>query len=266
MEARAEHLPVKIEFIDTAERVDQLLPTLYDMVTDGLIEEQDTTIVKAVSSDKPAPETPYTKHREQKAARLMRIFLGEADQFDGEPLYEAIVKRLRMLEISGATVDRGILGYGAKGHTHKESFLHLSRDLPIVISVIDSAEKLRSGGASRDREDDVGRFDRDVRCGSGPGRSWLSCSKCIARRRIALRASRSTRRSWTAAASSRSPARPCCAGWKDTGKRRLFIAEPVTILIVDSAEQIQALAPAIEQMLERGMMSISEVSARRIQR
>ena len=63
MEARAEHLPVKIEFIDTAERVDRLLPTLYDMVTDGLIEEQDTTIVKAISSDMPAQETPYTKHQ-----------------------------------------------------------------------------------------------------------------------------------------------------------------------------------------------------------
>ncbi len=147
MEARAEHLPVKIEFIDSAERVDRLLPTLYEMVTDGLIEEQDTTIVKAASSDKPAPETPYRKHREQKAARLMRIFLGEADQFDGEPLYDAIVKRLRMMEISGATVDRGILGYGAKGHTHKESFLHLSRDMPIVISVVDSAEKLEAAAA-----------------------------------------------------------------------------------------------------------------------
>jgi PII-like signaling protein len=147
MEARAEHLPVKIEFIDTAERVDRLLPTLYEMVTDGLIEEQDTTIVKAASSDKPTQETPYAKHREQKAAKLMRIFLGEADQFDGEPLYDAIVKRLRMLEISGATVDRGILGYGAKGHTHKEGFLHLSRDLPIVISVIDSAEKLEDAAA-----------------------------------------------------------------------------------------------------------------------
>ena len=141
MEARAEHLPVRIEFIDKAERVDQLLPTLYDMVTDGLIEVQDTTVVKA-SSQEPFQNAPYVKKREQKTARLMRIFLGEADQWDGEPLYDAIVKRLRMMEISGATVHRGILGYGAKGHTHKQSFLHLSRDLPVMISVIDSAEKL----------------------------------------------------------------------------------------------------------------------------
>jgi len=148
MEARAEHLPVRIEFIDTAERVDQILPTLYDMVTDGLIEVQDTTIVKASSSEKPSQNAAYVKKREQKAARLMRIFLGEADQWDGEPLYDAIVKRLRMMEISGATVHRGILGYGAKGHTHKQSFLHLSRDLPVMISVIDSAEKLDEAAAA----------------------------------------------------------------------------------------------------------------------
>jgi PII-like signaling protein len=148
MEARMEHLPVCIEFIDTAETVDRLMPTLYDMVTDGLIEAQDTTIVKAASSGTVAAETPYVKHREQKAGKIMRVFLGEADQWDGEPLYEAIVKRLRMLEISGATVDRGILGYGAKGHTHKQSFLHLSRDLPVVISVIDSAEKIEQAAGA----------------------------------------------------------------------------------------------------------------------
>ena len=72
----------------------------------------------------------------------MRVFFGEADRWHGEPLYEAIVKRLRMMEIAGATVYRGILGYGAKGHTHKESFLHISRDLPMMISIVDTAEKL----------------------------------------------------------------------------------------------------------------------------
>jgi PII-like signaling protein len=148
MEARAEHLPVCIEFIESAETVDRLLPTLYDMVTDGLIETQDTTIVKAASAGTMVDVKPGVKHREQKAAKVLRVFLGEADKWDGEPLYEAIVKRLRMLEISGATVDRGILGYGAKGHTHKQSFLHLSRDLPIVITAIDSPEKIGQAAAA----------------------------------------------------------------------------------------------------------------------
>jgi PII-like signaling protein len=52
------------------------------------------------------------------------------------------VKKLRMLDIAGATVYRGILGYGAKGHQHKQSFFHVSRDMPIMLSVIDSAEKI----------------------------------------------------------------------------------------------------------------------------
>ncbi len=75
-------------------------------------------------------------------ARLMRIYMGESDRWQGEPLYEAIVNRLRMLDIAGATVYRGILGYGVKGHTHKSGRLPFSRDLPIMISVVDSEEKL----------------------------------------------------------------------------------------------------------------------------
>jgi len=75
-------------------------------------------------------------------AKLLRVFLGEADQWHGEPLYDAIVKKLRMMEIAGATVYRGILGYGAKGHEHKRSFWHPMRDLPVMISVVDTADKI----------------------------------------------------------------------------------------------------------------------------
>jgi len=143
LEVLAEHLPIRIEFVETAAKVDELLPTLYDMVSDGLIEVQDTTVVKATMKDKRAPEPRQPHVRQAGRARLMRIFLGEADRWHGEPLYDAIVKQLRLLEISGATVYRGILGYGAKGHTHKQSFLHISQDLPIVISVVESEEKLQ---------------------------------------------------------------------------------------------------------------------------
>ena len=142
IEVLAEHLPIRIEFVEAAEKVEQLLPTLYDMVSDGLIEVQDTTIVKVAVMDKRAPAPKQPRARQAGAAKLMRIFIGEADRWHGEPLYDAIVKQLRMLDIAGATVYRGILGYGAKGHTHKESFLHVSRDLPIVISVVESEEKL----------------------------------------------------------------------------------------------------------------------------
>ena len=141
IEVLTEHLPIRIEFVETAEKVDALLPTLYDMVTDGLIEVQDTVVVKSAMKDRPA-EAKRAHESKQGKAKLMRIILGEADQCNGEPLYDAIVKQLRMMDIAGATVYRGILGYGAKGHTHKEGFLHISRDLPVMVSVIDSAEKL----------------------------------------------------------------------------------------------------------------------------
>lgn len=140
-ETLAEHLPIRIEFIETAETVDAVLPTLYEMVSDGLIEVQDTTIVKAVMKDRqPASELPHEK--QQGPARMLRIYMGEGDLRDGETLYEAIVKRLRMIDISGATVYRGILGFGAKGETHKERFLHISSDLPILITVVDTPQKI----------------------------------------------------------------------------------------------------------------------------
>jgi PII-like signaling protein len=141
VELLAEHLPIRIEFVEAAEKVEELLPTLYEMVTDGLIEVQDTTIVKqARKQGRPAQPMPH--RRDQSRARMLRVFFGEADKWQGEPLHEAIVKKLRMMEIAGATVYRGILGYGAKGHQHKRNFLHISRDLPIMITVIDSPEKI----------------------------------------------------------------------------------------------------------------------------
>jgi PII-like signaling protein len=141
IEVLTEHLPIRIEFIDSAEKVDELMPTLYDMVTDGLIEVQDTRVVKVANKERPSPpKGPHTEVRG--TARLMRIYMGESDKWQGEPLYEAIIKRLRMMDIAGATVYRGILGYGAKGHTHKAGHLPFSHDLPVTVAVVDSEEKL----------------------------------------------------------------------------------------------------------------------------
>ena len=134
-------LPIRIEFIDTADKVDEILPTLYEMVNDGLIEVQDTQVVK-LARKSPRPEPQLAHDRQQGPAKLMRVFLGESDRWHDEPLHDAIVKRLRMMEIAGATVYRGILGYGAKGHERKRSFFHPMRDLPVMISVIDTSEKI----------------------------------------------------------------------------------------------------------------------------
>jgi PII-like signaling protein len=143
VEVLAEHLPIRIEFVETAAKVDELLPTLYDMVSDGMIEVQDTTVVKLAMKDKRTIEAKQPHARKAGSAKLMRIFMGEADRWHDEPLYDAIVKQLRMMDISGATVYRGILGYGAKGHTHKQSLFHVAQDMPIMISVVESEEKLK---------------------------------------------------------------------------------------------------------------------------
>ncbi len=141
VEVLAEHLPIRIEFVETAEKVEEVLPTLYEMVSDGLIEVQDTTVVRfAHKTTKPEPKLPH--ELKPGPATLLRVFMGEADKWHDQPLYDAVVNKMRMIDIAGATVYRGILGYGAKGHEHKKSFFHPMRDLPIMISVIDSPEKI----------------------------------------------------------------------------------------------------------------------------
>jgi PII-like signaling protein/nucleotide-binding universal stress UspA family protein len=76
-------------------------------------------------------------------AKMLRIYIGEDDQWERAPLYEAIVRRLREKDIAGATVFRGIMGFGANQRVHKSGFLGLSRDLPMLITIVDSEEKIR---------------------------------------------------------------------------------------------------------------------------
>jgi PII-like signaling protein len=145
----AARLPIKIEFIETAEKVEQLLPKLQEMAGTGLIEMQDTTIVKPAEKKqnekkqkKTAPENLAFKSEGK--AKLMRVYIGENDKWNGKPLYEAIVDGLRAHDIAGVTVYRGILGYGANRRIHKDATLSLSHDRPIVMSVVDTEEKLQA--------------------------------------------------------------------------------------------------------------------------
>jgi PII-like signaling protein len=74
---------------------------------------------------------------------LMRIHIGEQDKFHGRPLYEAIVRLLRERHFAGATVLRGVIGFGANARVHAERVLHLSLDLPLVIECVETEEKIR---------------------------------------------------------------------------------------------------------------------------
>jgi len=75
---------------------------------------------------------------------LLRIFIGEGDEFQGHPLYKAIVLRARELRLAGATVLRGRLGYGRSQQLHNATILRLSFDLPMILELVDTPEKIEA--------------------------------------------------------------------------------------------------------------------------
>jgi len=74
--------------------------------------------------------------------KLLRIFIGEADKWQGRPLYEAIVFLAKQERMAGATALKGFLGFGCKSHLHTTKLLRLSEDLPVIIEIVDSEEKI----------------------------------------------------------------------------------------------------------------------------
>ena len=77
-------------------------------------------------------------------AVLLRIFIGESDRWEHQPLYEAIVLKARELHLAGATVLRGPMGFGKSSRLHTAKILRLSTDLPLVIEIVDSEEKINA--------------------------------------------------------------------------------------------------------------------------
>jgi PII-like signaling protein len=73
---------------------------------------------------------------------LLRIFIGESDKHDGKPLYQWLIEMARQEKIRGATVIRGILGFGPASHVHTTHILRLSQDLPIIVEIVDSQENI----------------------------------------------------------------------------------------------------------------------------
>jgi PII-like signaling protein len=138
-------LPMKIEFIESAEKVEEVLPKLRQLAGTGLIEIQDTMVVKAAEAEKKkttVESLPALKR--QGKAKMMRIFIGEHDKWRGQPLHKALIESMRANDIAGVTIYQGILGYGANRRMHKDSALHLSHDRPIMLSVVDTEEKLQA--------------------------------------------------------------------------------------------------------------------------
>lgn len=149
------NLPVRIEVVDSAPKISSILPFVYDIVGDnGLIEILDTHVISH----------PRTREAESRAehlrlegrAEMLRIYVDEDDKWEGEPLYEAIVKTLRMMDLAGATVYRGIMGYGAQQRVHRSGFLGISSNLPVMITVVDTSEKIRKAISALDTMVDEG--------------------------------------------------------------------------------------------------------------
>lgn len=76
-------------------------------------------------------------------AKLLRIFIGESDKLGQQPLYEAIVYEAKKQSLSGATVTRGIMGFGANSIVHTAKLFEISSDLPLIIEIVDTEEKIR---------------------------------------------------------------------------------------------------------------------------
>ena len=75
-------------------------------------------------------------------AELLRVFMGESDHYGGKPLYEAIIQEARNRGMAGATALRGLMGFGAHSRLHTAKVLRLSEDLPIVVEIVDTPEKI----------------------------------------------------------------------------------------------------------------------------
>jgi PII-like signaling protein len=140
----SDRLPIKIEFIETREKVDAILGKLEELAGSGLIEMQETLVAKPAQVSKPQKPVHPAHLKIEGKAQMMRIFISEEDRWKDKPLHEALVAAMRANDIAGVTVYRGILGYGAHGRTHKAKPLHAPHHGSIMLSVVDTAEKLQA--------------------------------------------------------------------------------------------------------------------------
>lgn len=137
----SDKLPVKVEFIETPEKVDELMGKLQELAGSGMIEVQETTIVKAGEAS--AIETEAHIHRKTSGkAKLLRIYVDESRHWQGKPLHEAIVNALRANEMAGVTVYKSILAYGHSGEVHEPK--PFSDGGSIMLSTIDTEERVEA--------------------------------------------------------------------------------------------------------------------------
>jgi len=159
-----EHVPVIVEVIDHPHNIGSFLTDVNEIVPEGLatLERAHVLVYRqnrvaaekaAMRLEVPGPITPlstlpsaeeFPAMKMSEDGQLLRVFCGESDTWEGPPLYRAIVLKAKELGLAGATVLRGPMGFGANSRMHTARLLELSTDLPIVIELVDSAEKIQS--------------------------------------------------------------------------------------------------------------------------
>ena len=158
-----EHVPVIVEIVDSADQIARFIQGPLDQIMiGGLLTLERAAVMMyrsgaaASFSKSPAlqiatamqplstvPRIQGGAHMTiQENGVLLRVFIGESDRFQGKPLFEAIVQMVRELGLAGATVLRGSEGFGAHSVVHKSTLLEMSTDLPIVIEIVDTKEKI----------------------------------------------------------------------------------------------------------------------------
>jgi PII-like signaling protein len=135
-------MPVKIEVVDSEEMINKVLPDVYQVVEKGLVEVSDTTVIKCCGAAAGRPAAEGEQMKLEGKAKMLRIIISEEDKWEGEPLYEAIVKRFIMSDIAGATVYKAIAGYGPHRRYHQKKTLTSTGEMPILITVMDTEENV----------------------------------------------------------------------------------------------------------------------------
>ena len=142
-----DHVPVTIEVVDDADRIGELLRTVEPQFHRGIITLRAAHVVTRGSGARLPSRVPgVITMKTLEDGVLLRIFIGESDRDPAahRPLYETLVRRAHDLRLAGATVMRGHIGFGRHSRVHSAKFLELATDLPVVVEIIDSEEKVQS--------------------------------------------------------------------------------------------------------------------------
>ena len=276
----ADQMPMKIEFLESSEKVQEVLPKLSEMASNGLIEVHDTTVIR--------PEKPGTKQKGElpaikleSQAKIMRILIGESDKWNGKPLHEALVQALRANDIAGVTVYRGIsvtAPTGACTRTRRST----SRTMPpILLTVVESETKLRAFFPVLDQMVKQGLIvcptptssSTRMPCPTAGGGEMKLTGKAKM-----LRIHFGEDDQWQGQPLYQAIVERCRQmdiagatvfrgiqgyGASTIVRRRHLLSfssdAPILVQVIDTAENIQRLIPVLDEMVKEGLMAMSDV-------